>query len=30
MEVGHRQGYQRGRHLYNTEYDRKLPSIIDN
>ena len=30
MEVKNRQGYQRGGHVYNNEYNRKFPSRIDN
>ena len=30
MEVKNRQGYQRGRHVYNNEYNRNFPSRIDN
>ena len=30
MEVENRNGYQRGGHVYINEYDRKLPSMIDN
>ena len=30
MEVKNRQGYQRGGHVYNNEYNRNFPSRIDN
>ena len=30
MDVKNRQGYQRGGHVYNNEYNRKFPSRIDN
>ena len=30
MEVKNRQGYQRGGHVYNNEYNTKFPSMIDN